>query len=367
MPVRPSPTVRRRRLRYELRRLREQHGLTIEQVQEQSGGDLRAPTISRWETGDRSIRPTDLRLLLDIYDIHGEQREGLLTLARQAKERGWWQSYGSAVPEWFQVYVGLEAEAGSVHVYEPELVPGLLQTAEYYRTFLWADPAAAHDDEVQRKIAVRAARQERLSGDDPPGYRAVLNEAVIRRVVGGAEVMREQLTHILEVAELPHVSIQVLPFSAGVHPAMDGAFRILGFPGPGDPDVVYLENQINSLYLEEAPEVARYAQMFSHLVTKALDPDDSRRMITQAAKDLTGLPAYGRCGMAAIGDMDLSRTAWRKSAYSNNGGDCVEVARTGPAVAVRDSKNPRGPFLAFTPGQWHAFTARLAAGALNLT
>jgi transcriptional regulator with XRE-family HTH domain len=283
-------------LRYELRRLREQRGLTIEQVQEQSGGDLRAPTISRWETGDRSIRPTDLRLLLDIYDVHGEQREGLLTLARQARERGWWQSYGSAVPEWFQVYIGLEAEASSVHVYESELVHGLLQTAEYYRVFLRTAPAAANDDEVQRKIAVRVARQERLIGDDPPEYWAVLSEAVIRRVVGGAEVMREQLNHIADVAELPHVSIQVLPFSAGAHPAMDGAFRILGFPEPGDPDVVYLENQIGSLYLEERPEVARYAQMFNHLVTQALDPDDSRRMIAHAAKELAELPAYGGAG-----------------------------------------------------------------------
>jgi transcriptional regulator with XRE-family HTH domain len=289
MPVRPSPTVRRRRLRYELRRLREQRGLTIEQVQEQSGGDLRAPTISRWETGDRSIRPTDLRLLLDIYDIQGEQREALLILARQAKERGWWQSYGSAVPEWFQVYVGLEAEASSVHVYESELVHGLLQTAEYYRAFLQTAPAAANDDEVQRKIAVRVARQERLIDDDPPEYRAVLNEAVIRRVVGGAEVMREQLNHIAAVAKLPHVSIQVLPFSAGVHPAMDGAFRILGFPEPGDPDVVYLENQIGSLYLEEESEIERYTLMFSHLIAKALDPDESQRLIAGAAEDLTQL------------------------------------------------------------------------------
>lgn len=290
MPVRPSPTVRRRRLRYELRSLREQRGLTIEQVQELSGGDLRAPTISRWETGDRSIRPTDLRLLLDIYDIHGDQREALLTLARQAKERGWWQSYGSAVPDWFQVYVGLEAEVSSLHVYESELVHGLLQTAEYYRTFLQAAPAAGKEDEVERKIAVRLARQERLTGDDPPEYWAVLNEAVIRRVVGGADVMRKQLNHIAEIAKLPHVSVQVLPFGAGVHPAMDGAFRILGFPEPGDPDVVYLENQIGSLYLEESPEIARYAQMFNHLIAKALDPDDSRRMIARVARELTELP-----------------------------------------------------------------------------
>jgi transcriptional regulator with XRE-family HTH domain len=288
MPVRPSPTVRRRRLRYELRRLRDEHGLTIEQVQEASGGDIKAPSISRWENGERSVRPTDLRLLLDIYQVDGERREALLTLARQAKERGWWQSYASAIPEWFQVYVGLEAEASTVRVYESELVDGLLQTPDYYRAFLGAAPAAAADAEAERKIEVRLARQERLTGEDPPEYWAVLNEAVIRRVVGGAEVMAAQLDHIAEMAALPQVNVQVLPFAAGVHPAMDGSFRILGFPEPGDPDVVYLENQAGSLYLEEAAEIDRYARMFSHLIAKALDPEESRRLIARIAADLTG-------------------------------------------------------------------------------
>jgi transcriptional regulator with XRE-family HTH domain len=288
MPVRPSPTVRRRRLRYELRRLRDEHHLTIEQVQERSGGDIKAPSISRWENGERSVRPTDLRLLLDIYDVHGERREALLTLARQAKVRGWWQSYASAIPDWFQVYVGLEAEASSVRVYESELVDGLLQTPDYYRAFLRTAPAAAGDDEAERKIEVRLARQERLTGDDPLEYWAVLNEAVIRRVVGGADVMRRQLDHITEMAKLPHVNVQILPFGAGVHPAMEGAFRILGFPEAADPDVVYLENQAGSLYLEEAAEIDRYARMFSHLIAKALDPEESRRMIARIAADLTG-------------------------------------------------------------------------------
>jgi transcriptional regulator with XRE-family HTH domain len=288
MPVRPSPTVRRRRLRYELRRLRDEHGLTIEQVQEASAGDIKAPSISRWETGERSVRPNDLRVLLDIYDVHGERREALLTLSRQAKERGWWQSYASAIPEWFQVYVGLEAEASTVRTYEAELVDGLLQTPDYYRAFLRAAPAAAADAEAERKIEVRLARQERLTGEDPPEYWAVLNEAVVRRVVGGAEVMRAQLNHITEMASLPHVNVQVLPFVAGVHPAMDGSFRILGFPEPGDPDVVYLENQAGSLYLEEAAEIDRYARMFSHLIARALDPEESRRLISRIAADLTG-------------------------------------------------------------------------------
>jgi transcriptional regulator with XRE-family HTH domain len=275
--ARPSPTVRRRRLRYELRRLRTERGLTIEEVQERSNGDIKAPTLSRWETGERSIRPTDLRLLLDIYDIPPDTREVLLTLARQAKERGWWQAYTSVMPESFQVYVGLETEASTIREYAAELVPGLLQTDGYYRAFLSTAPT---DPAIDRKVEVRLARQERLTSDDPPGYWAVLNEAVIRRAVGGNQVMREQLEHIAAVTELPNVTVQVLPFSAGAHPAMEGPFSILGFPGPHDPDVVYLENQSGSVYLEEAGEADHYSQMFSHLIAKALSPEDSIRLIT---------------------------------------------------------------------------------------
>lgn len=287
MPARPSPTVRGRRLRHELRKIRDEQGLTIEQVSERSGGDWNASTISRWETGDRRIRPVDLRRLLDLYDIHGDQREVLLTLARQARERGWWRSYTDAVPEWFQVYLGLEAEAAVIHDYAAELVPGLLQTADYYRAFMRAAPAAGDEETIERKAAVRLARQERLTGDDPPRFWAVLNEAVIRRVVGGASTMRAQLQHIAETADLAHVTVQVLPFRAGAHPAMDGSFIVLGFPEPADPDVVYLESQAGSLYLERPPEVERYAAMYSHLMAKALDPDESKALIARSAAEMT--------------------------------------------------------------------------------
>jgi transcriptional regulator with XRE-family HTH domain len=284
---RPSPTVRGRRLRYELRRLRDQRALTIEQVSERSSGDWTPSAISRWETGDRRIRPADLRVLLDIYDVHGDQREVLLTLAREARQRGWWQSYSSdAVPEWFQVYLGLEAEAASIHEYAAELVPGLLQTADYYRAFMRTAPAAGNEEAIERKIAVRATRQERLTADDAPECWAVLNEAAIRRVVGGAEVMRGQLQHIVQMADLSRISVQVLPFKAGAHPAMDGSFIILGFPEVPDPDVVYLESQTGSLYLEKLPEVERYQVMFNHLVAKALGPDESRNLIAETAVEL---------------------------------------------------------------------------------
>ncbi len=280
--ARPSPTVRRRRLRSELRRLRTELGLTIEDVQERTGGDIRISTLSRWETGERSVRPNDLRALLDVYELtEGEEREALLTLCRQAKERGWWQSYGSAVPGWFQVYVGLESEASEIHQYAAELVPGLLQTADYYRAFLSASPA---DAEISRKVEVRMARQERLtSADEAPELWAVLNEAVVRRNVGPNGTMRAQLGRLAELADLPNVTLQVLPFGAGVHPAMDGGFSILGFPEPSDPSVVYLENAAGSVYLEELAEVARFDRMFSHIIAKALSPEDSRRLLSRLA------------------------------------------------------------------------------------
>ena len=177
--------------------------------------------------------------------MRGEQREVLLTLAREARTRGWWQSYSSdAVPEWFQVYLGLEAEAASIHEYAAELVPGLLQTPDYYRAFMRTAPAAGNEEAIERKIAVRTARQERLTADAPPECWAVLNEAAIRRIVGGTRVMRAQLEHIVALADRPHISAQVLPFKAGAHPAMDGSFIIVGFPEaprprcglPGEPD-----------------------------------------------------------------------------------------------------------------------------------
>jgi transcriptional regulator with XRE-family HTH domain len=248
MPVRPSPTVRGRRLKYELRRLREQRGLTIEHVAEQSGGDWTASAISRWERGDRRIRPVDLRALLDIYDVQGDKREVLLTLAREARTRGWWQSYSSdAIPEWFQVYLGLESEAATIREYDAELIPGLFQTEDYYRAFEYAAPAARDAQAIEHRIAVRTARQERLIADDAPEVWTVLNEAVVRRVVGGPDVMRRQLERVAELAERPNISVQLLQFRSGAHPAMDGSFTILGFAEALDPDVVYLESQTGSL------------------------------------------------------------------------------------------------------------------------
>jgi transcriptional regulator with XRE-family HTH domain len=288
MSVRPSPTVRGRRLRAELRRLRNDRSITIEQVTARSDGDLTAAAVSRYETGERRINPAALRLLLDIYDVHGAEREALLTLAREARQRGWWQQFASeAVPEWFQVYVGLESEAASIRGYETELIPGLLQTPDYYRAFLREAPAAGDAAAIEGKVAVRAQRQERLDTDEPPALWVVMNEAVIRRVVGGDQVMSKQLRHIATMAERPDITVQVLQFRSGAHPAMEGSFMLLGFPEVQDPEIGYVEYQMGSLILEGPPEVARFKAMFTHLVAKALGPDESIAMIADAAAQLT--------------------------------------------------------------------------------
>jgi transcriptional regulator with XRE-family HTH domain len=283
----PSPTVRSRRLRSELRRLRAERGLTIEQVSERTGKDITTSALSRWETGERHVRTGDLGILLDLYGVTGEQREELLTLGREARRRGWWQSYrGDTVPEWFHVYLGLESEASFLHGYEAELVPGLLQTPEYYAAFLHAAPAAGDDATIEQKLAVRGERQQRLDADDAPQFWVVLNEAVIRRQVGNRSVMAAQLDHIITMAQRPQVNVQVLPFRAGAHQAMEGSFMLLGFPDPSDPDVGYVEYGMGSLIIESPPQVDRFSAMFDHLRAQALGPEESIAQIRRAAAEL---------------------------------------------------------------------------------
>lgn len=279
-----SPTVRRRRLASELRRLRKEAGLTAEAVAEQIEYDQ--SWVSRIESGRRGIRINDLRALLDVYNVVGVARDELLQLARQARQRGWWHSYGDVIPDWFQVFVGLEAEAKDLRSYDAELVPGLLQTADYYRAYMRVAPAAADADEVDRKIEFRLARQDRIGGDDPVQFWAVMNEAVIRRHIGSTSTMKAQLLHLIEVSERANVTLQVLPFSAGPHPAMDGGFVIIGFPEVADPDVVYLESQAGSFYLEEVPAIDRYNLIFNHLRAKALDPDQTRDLLIAVSKEV---------------------------------------------------------------------------------
>jgi len=280
-----SPTVRRRRLAAELHRLRQASKLTIEQVAEQL--EWSPGKVSKIENARVSVLPRDARKLLDTYGItEGQERELLLTLARESRERGWWQQYGEAVPEWFATYVGLEAEAAVISVYQAEIVPGLLQTQRYAVALHRAELMNATEEEIERHVAVRMERQARLKQPDAPHLWVVLNEAALRRVVGERAVMHEQLLKLTEAANAPNITLQVLPFSAGAHASMDSAFWIVSFDPPTDGDIVYFEHPTCSLYLEKPDEVARYRLVYEHLRAASLSLDESRRLLARSAADL---------------------------------------------------------------------------------
>ncbi len=280
-----SPTVRRRRLAAELHRLRLASRMTIEHVAEAL--EWSPGKVSKIENARVSVMPRDARKLLDTYGVpEGQERELLLTLARESRERGWWQQYGEAIPEWFATYVGLEAEASAISAYQAEIVPGLLQTPNYATALHRAELMNATDEEIERHVAVRMERQARLTRPDAPKLWVVLNEAVIRRTVGERAVMHEQLARLAEAADAPNITLQVLPFAAGAHASMDSAFSIIGFDPPTDGEIVYFEHPTCSLYLEKPDEVARYRLVYEHLRASSLSLDESRRLLTRTAEDL---------------------------------------------------------------------------------
>lgn len=280
-----GPTVRRRRLAGELRRLRERAELTIDEVGDKL--ECSASKISRIETGHVGVTPRDARDLLKLYGISGDEQEALVQLAREARKRGWWHAYNEVFTG---AFVGLEADTSSLRAYQALLVPGLLQTKRYTRAVIHAMRPDADENELNRRVDARMTRQQLLVDQSPPEYWAVMDEAVLHRVVGGPEVMAEQLTRLLEMAELPHVTIQVVPFRTGAHPGMEGPFLILGYPEQADPDVVYVDSTTSGVYLELPEDVRRYSLMFDHLRAAALKPDDTHAVIAAAAARLTGRP-----------------------------------------------------------------------------
>ncbi|MGA8113557.1 MAG: helix-turn-helix transcriptional regulator [Actinocatenispora sp.] len=278
---RRSPTARRRRLAMELRRLREEAGLTIDQVAGQM--ECSASKISRTENAQVSPTARDVRFMLQIYGIFGDKCEELVQIAREARQKGWWHPYSDVA---LGPYIGLEAAADTIAAYEALLIPGLLQTREYARAATRAARPDLTPEEIERRVDLRLARQQLLTEGDAPELWLVLDEAVLHRWVGGREIMRDQLTRLATAAESTNVTIQVVPFNTGEHAGMDGAFVILGFPDPEDLDVVYLDNATGGLYLETEEEVHRYNLMFDHLRAAALKPDDSLERIVALTKEL---------------------------------------------------------------------------------
>jgi transcriptional regulator with XRE-family HTH domain len=277
---RRSPTIRRRRLGAELRRYRDAAGVTIDVVADRLG--CSPSKVSRIETGHTSATPRDVKDMLDVYGVNGVESEELVQISREARQKGWWHPFSTVLTG---AYVGLEAAARSIRAYEQQVIPGLLQTDKYAIAMIRAARLGDTDREIEQRVRVRMARQALLIQDDPIDLQVVLDEAVVSRPVGGEEVMRDQLLHLLEATQLPNVTLQILPFAAGAHAGMDGTFAILDFPDAEDPNVVFAENATGGLFLEKSDELTKYVFIFDQIRATALPPEESQAMIAKLAEE----------------------------------------------------------------------------------
>jgi hypothetical protein len=280
-----GPTALRILLGAQLRRLREAKGISLAEA----GDVIRAShsKISRLETGRVGFKDRDIADLLTRYGVVDEQeREALQALALRANAPGWWHNYSDILPSWFETYVGLEDAATQIRAYEVQFVPGLLQTWDYARAVTLLGHADASAGEIERRVNLRMARQDVLSKEHPPNVWAVLDEAVLRRSVGGPDIMREQLKHLVNAAKWPHVTIQVIPFQAGGHAAAGGPFSILRFAEPDLPDVVYLEQLTSALYLDKPEAVDSYLAVMERVCIEAATPAESTRAIRAFLQEL---------------------------------------------------------------------------------
>jgi hypothetical protein len=268
-----------------LRRLREAQGVS----REDAGWEIRSSEskISRMELGRVSFKERDVADLLSLYGLDDdEERERLLSLARDANTPGWWHRFGDVLPGWFQSYLGLEAAASLIRTYEVQFVPGLLQTEDYAREVVRLGHGKAQADEIERRVGLRITRQQLLNRSNPAQLWAVVDEAVLRRPIGGTKVMRAQIESLIEVTEMPNVRLQVIGFHVGGHAAAGGAFSILRFPDPELPDVVYIEQLTSALYLDKRDDVDLYAEAMEVLCVEADPPGRTADILAGMLRDL---------------------------------------------------------------------------------
>lgn len=281
-PPQKSPNIRRRRLGHVLRGLRDQAGLTLDAAAK--GAGVPRSTLGRMETAEaRRLRLSDLNALANFYGVDAETREGMHELAREAKERGWWSKYKDvfgehALPDW-------EAEASTIQTFQPQLIPGLFQTPSYAAA-IFRGGRATPDEDIERPVEARMSRQQILNRVHPPRMTAVIDEGALHRLIGGPEVMREQLEHLSNLAMRHNIDVQVLPYGAGEHLGMEGAFTVLDFPEPKDAPIVYVENATTGLMLEGAEELDSYNMIFSNVQGVALSSSLSINFIRNIAQSL---------------------------------------------------------------------------------
>jgi hypothetical protein len=280
-----GPTVLRILLGAQLRRLRDGAGIT----REDAGYHIRASgsKISRMELGRVSFKERDVTDLLEFYGVTDTaQIESLVQLTREANAQPWWQKYQDVVPDWFQVYVGLEEAAQLIRVYEMQFVPGLLQTEEYARAVVLQGAPGLEPEEVDRRVALRMGRQKLFGKDNPPRLWAIVDEAALRRPMGGPNVLAAQIERLMDAVGEPNITLQVMPFRYGGHAAEGGAFTIMRFPDADLPDMVYMEYLTGALYLDKPDEVERYAAVMERLSVAGTSPDRTREILAGMLKEI---------------------------------------------------------------------------------
>ena len=245
-----------------------------------------ASKVSRIETGRSAVTTSDLRRLLDLYQVTGSLREWLTELGRTAHQRGWWDAFGDTLRQGYSTYLALENDAESENCFSQNVLPGILQTAPYAEALLRAVFLASPPGEIMRRVQARMNRQKLLTKEDPLELITVLDEGVLRRWIGGPAVMAAQLRHLIDMAERPNITIQVLPFAAGAHIAIDSPFVLLRFPGPSSSNIVYLENMTSELFIENEAEAYHYSLAFDRLRETALESADSVEFIAQIEHEI---------------------------------------------------------------------------------
>ncbi|REF34772.1 helix-turn-helix domain-containing protein [Thermasporomyces composti] len=278
------PTIQRRRLAAELRLLRERARLTLEDVAQRLGWSV--AKISRIETAVVGISAKDLSRLLDLYEVTGERRTALLSKSRTARTKGWWDAYAEFVPSDYIDYIEVEAQLAGMRCYDAHVIHGLMQTESYAREVIRAGVMGLSSPaEIERRVEVRMTRQQVLTREDKPlRFWTVIAEPALMWMVGSPKIMAEQYEKLRELASLDNVTLQILPVSAGAHPGTTGAFHILEFPSPHEPDVVYVETMTANRYVESHVEIYRYSLAFDHLRAMALSPASSLEYLAQAAE-----------------------------------------------------------------------------------
>ena len=282
-----GPTVLRMILGRQLQALREKAGMSYDQAAEAIYSS--SYTVRRMERAEGGLKPLTVKSLLMAYGVTDVREiDAFLALARDASKPGWWHSYNDVLPAWFRTFVGLEEAASLIRGYDPHWIPGLLQTPEYALASVRTGFPGAAEDEVQRRVELRLARQHILARPDPPRLWLVLDENTLRRPAAttGPQVMRAQIDALIQAAVQPHVTIQVLPFAAGLHPAMYGPFRIFRFEAPEQPDIVYGESMTSAYYVDKPDETAVYAQALDRISAQAAPSEDTGKILRTIGKEI---------------------------------------------------------------------------------